>query len=68
MIVYGACYVIQLCSIEEIAEASKKYYAKIAKLFGTGFFCFDWHKLFYSDKCCSIADQSWPNEWTRVIY
>lgn len=38
MIVYGACYVIQLCSIEEIAEPSKKYYAKIAELFGTGFF------------------------------
>ncbi|MDD3705708.1 MAG: hypothetical protein PHC45_06585 [Clostridiaceae bacterium] len=38
MILYGACFVIQLCSIEEITELSKKYYAKIAELFGIGFF------------------------------
>jgi len=38
MIVYGACFVIQLSSIEEIIETSKKYYAKIAELFGVGFF------------------------------
>ena len=38
MIVYGACYVIQLCSIEEIADPSRKYYAKLAELFGVGFF------------------------------
>lgn len=37
MIVFGVCYVIQVCSIEEIAAASKKYYAVLAKLFGTGF-------------------------------
>lgn len=38
MIVYGACFVVQLCSIEEIAEPSKKFYAKISELFGTGFY------------------------------
>lgn len=38
MILYGACFVIQLCSIEEITESSKKYYVKIAELFGAGFF------------------------------
>jgi len=37
MIVFGVCYVIQLCSIEEIADASRKYYALLAELFGTGF-------------------------------
>ncbi|HOS70109.1 MAG TPA: hypothetical protein PLG67_06140 [Bacillota bacterium] len=38
MILFGACFVIQLCSIEEIAESSKKYFARIAELFGIGFF------------------------------
>lgn len=38
MMVYGACFVIQLSCIEEFAELSKKYYAKIAELFGIGFF------------------------------
>jgi len=38
MILYGACFVIHLCSIEEIAESSKKYFARIAELFGIGFF------------------------------
>lgn len=38
MIIYGACYVIQLCSIEAIVKSTKKYYVKIAQLFGTGFF------------------------------
>lgn len=38
MLIYGACFVIQLCSIEEIAEVSRKYYAKLAELFGIVFF------------------------------
>jgi hypothetical protein len=38
MIVYGACFIIQLCSIEEIAKGPKKYYAKLGELFGIGFF------------------------------
>ena len=37
MIVYGVCFVIQVCSIDEIVERSKKYYAKLAELFGIGF-------------------------------
>ena len=38
MLVFGACFVVQLGSIEEIAEPAGKYYAKLAKLFGLGFF------------------------------
>lgn len=38
MIVYGACYVIQLCSLGEIVDSSRKYYTKLAELFGVGFF------------------------------
>lgn len=38
MIFYGACFVIQLCSIEEIAEGPKKYFARVGKLFALGFF------------------------------
>lgn len=37
MIVYGVSFVIQVCSIEEIAVGTKKYYAKLAELFGIGF-------------------------------
>lgn len=37
MIIYGISFVIQVCSIEEIAVGMKKYYAKLAQLFGTGF-------------------------------
>ena len=37
MIVYGVCFVIQVCSIDEIAVGTKKYYAKLAELFGIGF-------------------------------
>jgi len=37
MIVYGVCFVIQVCSIDEIAVGAKKYYAKLAELFGIGF-------------------------------
>ncbi|WDV45165.1 hypothetical protein PV797_16810 [Clostridiaceae bacterium M8S5] len=37
MILYGVCFVIQLCSIEELVKPTKKYYIKIAKLFGLGF-------------------------------
>ena len=38
MIVYGACFAIQICSIEEIADLSKKYYVKLGELFALGFF------------------------------
>lgn len=37
MIVYGVCFVIQVCSIDEIVVGTKKYYAKLAELFGIGF-------------------------------
>lgn len=37
MIIYGISFVIQVCSIEEIAVGMKKYYAKLAQLFGIGF-------------------------------
>lgn len=38
MLVFGASYVILLCSIGEIVETSRKYYAKIGQHFGVGFF------------------------------
>jgi len=37
MIVYGVCFIIQVCSIDEIAVRTKKFYAKLAELFGIGF-------------------------------
>jgi hypothetical protein len=37
MIIYGICFVIQVCSINEIAAGTKKYYTKLAELFGIGF-------------------------------
>lgn len=37
MIAYGVSFVIQVCSIEEIVAGTKKYYAKLAELFGIGF-------------------------------
>ena len=37
MIVYGVCFLIQVCSISEIAVKAKKYFAKLAELFGIGF-------------------------------
>ena len=37
MIVYGVCFLIQVCSISEFAVKAKKYFAKLAELFGIGF-------------------------------
>lgn len=37
MIVYGVCFLIQVCSIGEIVVGAKKYYVKLAELFGIGF-------------------------------
>lgn len=38
MIVYGACFVAQICSINEIVDSSKRFYVKLSELFGLGFF------------------------------
>lgn len=37
MILYGVCFIIQVCSIGEIADRTRKYYARLAELFGIGF-------------------------------